>query len=252
MNKKRMSENGATHVISWILGALFVCLFGTILYGCDPITSDRLKGSFTSINLQGLFGNPTFRKALEIDHSPLRSLTVAQKRAFDTATLVPLTEFIEPSSNRATISERQPSSEKQGSVTVRPRTPFIEPGLGALRLGGMCPRVEESDWVAIEGLNGVHKQLQNETMFSRDVYTQFTLEADRRYRVVSGNQFQPGRASFRGDLKGTPLYVGFLPLNTPGYPSYFLGIPLCANMSGTHCLSSIRVAGGGDAPHHAW
>jgi hypothetical protein len=27
--------------------------------------------------------------------------------------------------------------------------------------------------------------------------------------------------------------------------------PLCANMSGTRCLSSIRVEGGGGAPHHA-
>jgi hypothetical protein len=30
-----------------------------------------------------------------------------------------------------------------------------------------------------------------------------------------------------------------------------LGLALCANMSGTRCLSSIRVEGEGDVPHHA-
>jgi tetratricopeptide (TPR) repeat protein len=91
-------------------------------------------------------------------------------------------------------------------------------------VGGMCPEVGQNDWVEIADLEGIHQHLQHDSISSAESYTQFTMEADRRYRVVSGNDFQSGRASFKGDLTGTPSYVGFVPLDIPGTPSYFLGV----------------------------
>jgi tetratricopeptide (TPR) repeat protein len=88
-----------------------------------------------------------------------------------------------------------------------------------LSLETICPGANEEDLLEIRGLEGIHQHVADFTD-PTEQFTQFTFQSDRRYRVVKGNEFQSGRASYKGDLNGSPVYVGFVPVEIDGSTSY--------------------------------